>query len=30
MCTKYIDKGAHVYVIYGTPEFDRIAINNLS
>lgn len=29
-CTKCMDKGIHVYNVYGAPEFDQIAMDNLT
>jgi MoaA/NifB/PqqE/SkfB family radical SAM enzyme len=29
LCTKCMDKGIHVYFVFGAPEFNNIAINNI-
>jgi MoaA/NifB/PqqE/SkfB family radical SAM enzyme/phage tail protein X len=29
LCTKCMDKGLHVYFVFGAPEFNNIAINNV-
>jgi MoaA/NifB/PqqE/SkfB family radical SAM enzyme len=29
LCTKCMDKGIHVYFVFGAPEFNKIAINNI-
>jgi MoaA/NifB/PqqE/SkfB family radical SAM enzyme len=29
MCTKCMDKGLHVYSVFGAPEFNTLAINNI-